>query len=418
MPPELGILSDDFTGGLLVASLIEADGVACPVYFSTPAAATGSVTAPVIVIAARTRLVPVAQALDDAGAAFGALDDLGCRQVAYKACGTFDSTEEGNIGPVARLLSERYGQSPVLMSAGFPEARVAVFEGHMFVGSDLINESSKRFDPVTPMADPNLVRFLSLQTGSPVGLVRHRELLQGAEAASRALQQLVDDGHEYILLDAADVGDIAVSADLVAGHRSFVASDSLIVAVGRRAGRDRKTAPAPVQHAEGPIAVLAGSVGPIAEDQLAAFEAAHPICRIDPAADGDPEALAERAVTEAAAHIGRPFAVTTCTDRAGVEAAQAKFGQMGAARRAEAILAGVAGRLYDRGVRRFVVSGGETSGAVVGALKIDKVRALPFGPLGGGFCIAEAPSRISLFLKSGKLGDRDVLLRALDEMEP
>lgn len=416
MPPELGILADDITGGLLVASLLEADGVSCPVYFSPEKTLGDEIVAPVVVIAGRTRLKPVTAAMEEVRAAFDALDQLGCRQVGYKACGTFDSTPEGNIGPVAEFLSDRYDQVPMIMSAGFPEARVTVFEGHMFVVSELVNESSKRFDPVTPMSDPNLVRFLSLQTRTPVGLLRHRDLVLGAAVASEALDRLVADGSRHVLLDAADVNDIAVSAELIARHRAFVASDSLIVSAGKRAGGGQRGEAAPVRHADGPIAVLAGSVGPIAEEQLAVFGAEYPVLRVDLTDPRDPEALAEQAVADASALIGLPFAITTCADRAGVEAAQAQHGRLEAARRAEAILSGVAARLQERGVRRFVVAGGETSGAVVEALKIEKVRALPFGPLGGGICIAESPAKLSLFLKSGKLGDRDVLLRAVREM--
>ena len=66
----------------------------------------------------------------------------------------------------------------------------------------------------------------------------------------------------------------------------------------------------------------------------------------------------------------------------------------------------------------MVVSGGETSGAVVAALGIRRVRALPDGPLGSGFCIAEEPVPMSLFLKSGKLGTPDSLLKSLEALKP
>jgi uncharacterized protein YgbK (DUF1537 family) len=157
----------------------------------------------------------------------------------------------------------------------------------------------------------------------------------------------------------------------------------------------------------------------VAEAQTAAFEARHPVHRIDIAADGAPEDQIAGAVAFAADHIGqRPFAITTLADESGVKAAQAKLGQMGAARRAESLLSAIAARLHASGVRRFIVSGGETSGAIVGALGIARVRPFARGPLGGGFCVSDGADPVSFFLKSGKLGTPDVLLRAIDEMTP
>ncbi|HEV7415364.1 MAG TPA: nucleotide-binding domain containing protein, partial [Tianweitania sediminis] len=87
-----------------------------------------------------------------------------------------------------------------------------------------------------------------------------------------------------------------------------------------------------------------------------------------------------------------------------------------AAKKAERLLARIAKGLVERGVRRLAVAGGETSGAVVEALGISRVRALPESALGTGFCIAETPLPLSLYLKPGKLGSDDILLRAVEAM--
>lgn len=118
----------------------------------------------------------------------------------------------------------------------------------------------------------------------------------------------------------------------------------------------------------------------------------------------------------AAPRIGpTPFCIAT--DDASVARAQAALGPIGAARRAEALLSAIAVGLRDRGIRLLVVSGGETSGAVVAALGIRRMRALSDGPLGSGFCRADLPVPMALFLKSGKIGPEDVLARALDAMQ-
>lgn len=415
MKPIYGIVSDDFTGGLLVASFFERAGIECPVYFDARAAARDRTQAPIVVIAGRMRLSPAPAALAEVSAAFDVMDALGCSTVAYKACATFDSTPEGNIGPVAELMADRYDQNPVLISAGFPEFGTTVFQGHMFVRGSLVNESIKRFDPVTPMPDPNLVRFLSLQTRTPVGLIPHEALAKGPESALMTLQGLVANGYRHVLCDCVDAGDVDCSAELAIGARAIVASDALVIALGLRLCGGRRDPVVSPRHAQGPVAVLVGSVGPVAETQLASFEAAYPVLRIDLLDERSEDEWIDRALAFAARHMGeRPFAITTCTDASSIQEAQARFGRMEAARKAEALLAGIAVRLHAAGIRRFVVSGGETSGSIVGALGIEQVRSMPRGMLGGGFCVAQTPDPVSFFLKSGKLGTPDVLVRAID----
>jgi 3-dehydrotetronate 4-kinase len=415
MKPIYGIVSDDFTGGLLIASFFEKAGIECPVYFNATSAAMGRTNAPIVVIAGRTRLSPPQDALAEVSAALDVLDSLGCSTVGYKACATFDSTPDGNIGPVADLMADRYDQRTLLISAGFPEFGTTVFQGHMFVRGSLVNESIKRFDPVTPMPDPNLVRFLSLQTRTPVGLIPHEALAKGPESARKVLEDLVADGHRHVLCDCVDAGDVDCTAKLANGARAIVASDALVIALGLRLCSGRRDSSLSPCHAQGPVAVLVGSVGPVAETQLASFEAVYPVLRIDLLNDCSDDEWIDRALSFAEEHRReRPFAITTCTDTSSILKAQARLGRMEAARRAEALLAGIAVRLHTAGIRRFVVSGGETSGSIIGALGIEQVRSIPRGALGGGFCVAEGPDPVSFFLKSGKLGVPEVLLRAVD----
>lgn len=412
--PSLGLISDDVTGGLLVASYFEEAGIASPVAL-TPEALTGE--SPITILATRARVAPPEDARMTILEALDQFEALGCHAVAYKACASFDSTEEGNIGLAAQLLSQRLDQSPLLISAGFPEFRVTVHQGYLFYQGVLVTESDKRFDPLTPMPDPNLRRFLGHQTGASLGLVSHLDLCEDLDKARAALAREVASGHRYVLLDSSDQADIAMSARLTRERRALVASDPLIVADGLSRAQNRGTATPPPTHAEGPGAVLVGSVGPVAEGQLAAFGAQHPILNVD-LLDEETTQVA-RALHWAEARIGTEhFAVTTFASESSIQAAHAKLGRIGAARKAERLLARIAKGLHERGVRRFVVSGGETSGAVVGALGLSKLRALPRHQIGGGFCVAEAPEPVSLFLKSGKLGSQDVLLRGLNHMQP
>lgn len=416
MQRALGIVADDFTGALMVAGYLESAGIHCPVLFSPEAEIPPSA---VVIAGTRARTVPVADAMAELGRFADAFDRAGCRRLAYKACATFDSTEDGNIGPAADYLADRAGVRPVLMSAGFPRFGTTVHQGYMFYRGRLVSESIKRFDPLTPMSDPDLVRFLARQTPHRIALLNHAVLRNGVDAAIGAITSFAAEGAGHVFLDTTDDGDVEVATDVaVTMGRVVVASDPLIIAYAIRLGRAEPLEPVPwPRHVEGAAAVLAGSVGPVILAQLAAFSAQYPVLTLDLLDPAGEEGLVSHALDWASCRIGAaPLAISTAAGPEDVAAAQAKFGSAGAARRAERIFGAVARGLRDRGVRRFIVAGGETSGAVVNALDIPSVRALPEGALGTGFCVSPGPVPLSLYLKPGKLGADDILLRAVEDM--
>jgi uncharacterized protein YgbK (DUF1537 family) len=147
------------------------------------------------------------------------------------------------------------------------------------------------------------------------------------------------------------------------------------------------------------------------------FAQRNPMLSID-ICEADEDVLTARALAWADEKLGagQPIGFSVAGDVASVADAQATFGIMGAARKAEAILAGIAKGLGERGVCKFVVSGGETSGAIVEALGIQSMQVLPFDELGAGSCVSRDARRISLFLKPGKIGAEDVFSAALEKM--
>lgn len=416
---DLVIIADDLTGAILIAAAIEADGTTCPVVLGSPDAALDE-AARVVVFATRTRLAPAAEAVATVTAILDAIEAGGrSPQVAYKVCSSFDSTDEGNIGPVADLFLARYGDTPLLMSAGYPKTGTTVHQGYLFYRGRLVSESIKRHDPLTPMTDPDLVRTIARQTQNRVGLVPHGVLREGPACAARRLDELGAAGIPLVLLDCSDDEDARIGAELTLPLRATIGSDAHVMALAaaRLMEAERLFSPPP-PHARGPGAAIFGSVGPVAEAQIAAFERDCPVLRIDLMDPKPVEAIVAEALAWAGPRIGeRPLGVTTApAEGAALVEAQKSFGVLGAARRAEAILAGVAAGLVARGVARLAVSGGETSGAVAAALDIATVRSLPDQGFGGGLCVADTPRPLSLYFKSGKLGDDDVMLQALAAM--
>ena len=207
----------------------------------------------------------------------------GYARLAYKACATFNSTEAGNIGPAADYLADLQALRPVLMSAGFPRYGTTVHQGYLFYRGRLVSESIKRFDPLTPMSDPDLVRFLSLQTPHRIGLIAHATLRRGVPAAREAADALTAEGHGHIFFDTTDDGDVEITAQLAAARPCVVAaSDPLIIAYAIRLAEGAAAAPVPPpRHAAGPSAVIAGTVGPVILQQLSTFGAVYPVLTLD-----------------------------------------------------------------------------------------------------------------------------------------
>jgi uncharacterized protein YgbK (DUF1537 family) len=414
MQPALGIIADDFTGAVMVAALLEGRGVHCPVLFR-PDGLIGSAGSGALIAAARSRTIEAGKALTEIATWHEALTAAGCRRIVYKACATFDSTEAGNIGPAADFLASQGGRRPVLMSAGFPRYGATVHQGYLFYRTRLVSDSIKRLDPLTPMNDPDLVRFLGRQTPHRVGLVSHLTLAKGIHAVQAAVADLVAAGAGHVLFDASDDGDVALTADLAAQlDLPVVASDPLIEELAVRLCERVAAPPPPMTPPPSRVAVLAGSTGPVVLGQLEALN--HPVLVLDLLDPRGPEDVVADALDWSARQAGS-FAISTATDAQGLARSQAVHGAMGAARLAEDLLGRIVRGLHQRGLRRFVVAGGETSGAVVAALGLGAARALVEDGLGPGVCISQGSDPVWLFLKSGKLGSQDVLLRAIQRGE-
>ena len=175
---ELGILADDLTGGMMVASLLEREGVNCPLVSSIESlsAIKGS-SAKAVVVARKIRLIEPIAAAEEARQTVRALKAIGCHRFYYKYCATFDSTDEGNIGPIAEAMMTEIGSDRTLFCPAFPEHTVTVFQGRMFIGATPLGDSFKKHDPVTPMTNSNLVEVLRPQCTQNVGLISHAHLM-------------------------------------------------------------------------------------------------------------------------------------------------------------------------------------------------------------------------------------------------
>jgi uncharacterized protein YgbK (DUF1537 family) len=370
---EFAVLADDLTGGMIIASSLEHEGVRCPLVTSIDALADLPASTEAVVLARKIRLVEPDQARQEAGQAAAAFARLGARRIFFKYSALFDSTARGNIGPVAETLLEATGAQRTIFCPSFVERDVTVYEGRMFLRGTPLGESFKQFDPATPMLDSNLVDVLQAQSRLKVGLLRRRHLSSGKPAAEASLARQA--GARLFIADAIDAGDIERLAELTLDWPLTTGADSLPPALARLWRGDRPPAGGSGRRllppAPGFEAVLAGSCAAPTLAQLDAFERAHPMWRIDLVRDGEDPGLLDRISAWASQRLrSGPVAIATSADQAGVEAAQQRHGREGAAALSDRLLGALARRLLNLGVRKFVVAGGETSGQVVSACKV------------------------------------------------
>jgi uncharacterized protein YgbK (DUF1537 family) len=409
-----GAIADDLTGALELASLIQRQGVRCPVLLRS--GSVGDLEGlEAAVFGLKTRVIAAKRAVAAFAEALGALERRGVRQVFYKYCATFDSTRRGNIGPCVDLLAERCAAHLTLFSPAFPEVDRTVYQGHLFAGEVLISQSPKRFDPLTPMREPNLVQVLQQQTKARVGLLPHRVLVEGASAAAAYAEWLASQGFAYAIADAVDEADLRATAEVSVDWPLMTGGSSVAVhypALWRARGWlcDAKPGSAALAIPDGPAVVLAGSCAERSFDQLAHFGERRPVLFLDPGRAADGADLVSEALAFAERELrDGPVAIATSARPEAVAQLQNRLGRRRAARLAEQILAGAAAGLHARGIRRFVVSGGETSGAVLEALRIDALDVGPYVRAGQSHAMSRGPDPISFYLKSGKLGPVDML---------
>ncbi|BBK42634.1 HPr kinase [Allostella vacuolata] len=412
----LGVIADDFTGATDIASMLAKNGMRTVQTVGVPQAGDPP-AADAVVVALKSRTIPAAEAVAQSLAALDWLLAQGARQIVFKYCSTFDSTDEGNIGPVADALLDRLGGIAVVCPA-FPANKRTIYRGYLFVGDVLLSESSMKDHPLTPMTDPSLVRVLARQVREPgsVGLVGHETVAQGAMAISTALAALARQGKRLAVVDAVADGDLRAIGAAIADAPLLTGGSGIAMGLPdnfRRLGLLEEAGAATLEVPEGRAAVLAGSCSAATRGQVAAVAAAWPTLRLDPLELAAGRQSAGGVVAWAAAQDpGRPVLIYSTAEPEAVRAAQDSLGRERAAAVLEEAFAAVAAGLVAGGVRRMVVAGGETAGAVVGGLGLDALTIGPEIDPGVPWVQATGGSGLCLALKSGNFGGEDFFAKA------
>lgn len=417
----LGCIADDFTGATdLAGNLVQAGMRVVQTIGMTAEPVPPGYDA--IVVALKTRTIASKEAVSQSLAAARWLRDQGATQFYFKYCSTFDSTPQGNIGPVTDALMTMLGTEYTIACPAFPATRRTICNGWLFVDGQPLHESGMRDHPLTPMTDSDLVRVLQAQTARQVGLIDHRVVAQGSAAISAAMDMQERSGVAISVVDILTDDDLRELALACKAMPLVTAGSGLAVGLPAARGimptdgRDMPWFP----HAEGPAAIISGSCSKMTNAQVASFLAKGGAAfRIKPAMLDAGEDAVRAALDWAEGRMGdAPILFYSTADPAAVRQAQGARGTIETGNLVEAILSGIARGLAARGLRRLIVAGGETSGACVNALKIGQ---LVIGPqICPGVPWTHAPPSglladgLHLALKSGNFGDADFFTDAFE----
>ncbi|WP_424532017.1 3-oxo-tetronate kinase [Sphaerisporangium viridialbum] len=412
----IGIIADDITGGSDVAAALSEAGRRTVQLVGVPGHDLELPPHDAVVVSLKSRSVPAEEAVAESLAALAWLRELGAHRIGFKICSTFDSTRRGNIGPVGLALADALDSQVTLVCPAAPANGRTVYQGNLFVGHLPLAESSLARHPLNPMTDSNLVRLLEAQTTAEVGLVDHAGVRAGAQAVRDRLTALRAAGVRFAVADAICHDDLLVLADAIGDAPLWIGANGLHAAVGAE-----RTSPG--GHAgggipgdfgdtiTGPTFIVAGSCSDATRDQIAAFRKSGPAIALDIArVRGDADYAGELVARALTLLTGSPAVLvhSMADARPPIGTGSTELGST-----IEAFLAELAAGVVDGGIRRLVVAGGETSGAVLRRLG---VRVLQLGgPIDPGvpWMRSVGPVELALALKSGNFGGPRFFLKAV-----
>jgi uncharacterized protein YgbK (DUF1537 family) len=415
----LGCIADDFTGATDLAGMLVRAGMRTVQMIGVPKEALPA-DVDAVVIALKSRTNPASEAVAESLAALAWLRNAGCQQIYFKYCSTFDSTGAGNIGPVADALMRALDTGFTIACPAFPENKRTIFNGYLFVGDVLLNESGMRNHPLTPMNDANLVRVLQRQTSRKVGLINHEVVGRGAAAIEARIAQLKREGVEIAIVDAISNDDLMSIGAACAGMALVTAGSGIALGLPqnfRKAGQLHSTTAADaLQYPSGSRAVISGSCSVATQAQVEHFiDSGRPAFAVDPLRLAAGEDVVGKALAWATPLLadGPPLIYATASPDS-VKAVQAELGVERAGALVERALAAIAQGLVERGVRQLLVAGGETSGAVVMALGVSGLHIGRQIDPGVPWTITLGEVPLALALKSGNFGTVDFFTKAWD----
>ncbi len=421
---KIGVIADDFTGASDIANTlakgVEPEGGLRTAQFPGIPTTPANEEIEAGVISLKSRTAPTEEAVADSLRALRWLKDQGCKQFIFKYCSTFDSTMEGNIGPVAEALANELGAQKVVFCPAFPTTGRTVYQGHLFVLGKPIHESGMENHPLTPMTDANIRRWLQHQTEEEVGLVPVDTVKQGPEAIFAALQNADE---RFVIGDAISDEDLLAWCEALKDAQLITGGSGIALGLPRNFVRraSSKKGGSVFTGITGPAAILAGSCSGATRGQIDVHAESNPTFAIDVPGVMSGDVTTQTLLDFFETHPGQAPLAYSSGSPDDVRAIQNKFGQEAVAEKLDNLFADTARELVDAGYKRLAVAGGETSGAVAKVIsEALGSPAMSIGPeIDPGVPVLSVGKiePIALALKSGNFGAPDFFAKALRMME-
>lgn len=402
----LGCIGDDFTGSSDLANTLAKAGMRTVQYTGVPSGpAETSVQAGVVAL--KSRSIAAADAVQQSLEALAWLQAQGCEQIFFKYCSTFDSTPEGNIGPVADALADALNADNVIVCPAFPGTGRSIYQGYLFVNDRLLNESGMENHPLTPMKDADLRRLMTAQSEHSVGLVSMQHVFQGAAAIAQQMKAETDKGHRMLVVDALQDNDLFEIGKAAKGLPLITGGSGVAMGLPKNFGCEPQMVAWEAQ--QGKAGILSGSCSQATRNQVAYHLERHPGLQVDVQHILDGKQTPQQAADWLLGCEGLGL-VYSSAEPAEVQRTQAEVGTTKAAQTLERFFGETAALAVAGGLTRLLTAGGETAGAVVERLQIEQ---LTIGPeIDPGVPAVRANDHLVLALKSGNFGTVDYFEKA------
>lgn len=417
----LGCIADDFTGGTDLSEVLVKNGMRTVQILGIPdyeLLLKMKENTDAFVVSLKIRTVPPQEAVSQALAALAVLQEVGCTQYFWKYCSTFDSTSKGNIGPVADALQDALETKSSIVCPAFPENGRTIYQGHLFVYDKLLHNTHMRHHPLTPMGESNVKELLQKQTSRPCGLLPLQNIRKGLESVKEHWGDLIKNGISHVIADTVISEDLYLLGELCADHKLITGGSGIARGLPsnyRKKGLLKEKKESPLFEGKGVGIVLAGSCSAVTLDQIQSFLAVYPGFMIEPMKLISDQAHYKEAVKFAQDCLMRrePCLIYSSAQPDQITQIQKSLGREYAGKIVESAFSNIALEMAEKGVRRFIIAGGETAGAVMSAFDIRAIKIGKSIAPGVPWVATLEENPLFFALKSGNFGAPDFFLTAL-----
>lgn len=406
----IAVIADDFTGASDAASFLVAGGLETILYDTTPHSSIQASNAEAVVIALKTRTMELAQALELSQEAYEYLTSLNPDIIYFKYCSTFDSTPEGNIGPVADMLLELTGSPYTVLCPALPVNGRQVKNGHLYVNGAPLHESPMRDHPLTPMWDSSIPNLMKDQSKLGVYPISQETLALPKRRLQDYIHSLDPSGKPFYLVpDYEDDSDAQAIVNAFKDFPFLTGGSGLLEPLARRSTSDHTHSWAKLGGTDGRAIIIVGSASAQTRKQVREYlDVGHNGLMLDPdMIRGNAQLIEETkaCIHEAASAI--MIYSSGSLDQSPIQRSETN------AKLLEDTFAELATFAKQEGYKRFIVAGGETSGAVVQALQLNAYRIGESIAPGVPLLQPISSGDLRLVLKSGNYGQDDFFQQAL-----